>query len=83
MASTRPPVSIVTAQEYAPHNIATASALMMGFAWGTAGVLYLLIGKLADVTSPVAAMSVAIAVLLPAFFMTTHLPEPQRTTSVG
>ncbi|HYF65667.1 MAG TPA: MFS transporter [Herpetosiphonaceae bacterium] len=77
------PVSIVTAQEYAPHNIATASALMMGFAWGTAGVLYLLIGKLADATSPVTAMAAAIAVLLPAFFITTRLPEPQRTTSVG
>lgn len=77
------PVSIVTAQEYAPHNIATASALMMGFAWGTSGVLYLAIGKLADLTSPVTAMVAAIMVLLPAFFITIRLPEPQRTTKIG
>ncbi len=77
------PVSIVTAQEYAPHNIATASALMMGFAWGTSGVLYLAIGKLADLTSPITAMVAAILVLLPAFFITTRLPEPERTTKIG
>ena len=56
---------------------------MMGFAWGTSGVLYLAIGKLADYTSPVTAMVVAILVLLPAFFITTRLPEPQRTTKIG
>lgn len=76
------PVTIVTAQEYAPHNIATASALMMGFAWGTSGVVYPLIGSLADLTSPITAMIVAIVLLIPAFLITIRLPEPQRTTEI-
>ncbi|HEY1012307.1 MAG TPA: MFS transporter [Herpetosiphonaceae bacterium] len=72
------PVSIVAAQEYAPDNMATASALMMGFAWGTSGVLYLLIGKLADLTSPATAMVCAILLLLPAVALAARLPEPPR-----
>ncbi|KPL81701.1 MFS transporter [Herpetosiphon geysericola] len=77
------PVSIVTAQEYAPQHIATASAMMMGFAWGTSGVLYPIIGSLADLTSPTWAMIAAIGLLLPAFFITVRLPEPERTTTIG
>jgi FSR family fosmidomycin resistance protein-like MFS transporter len=72
------PVAIVTAQEYAPEHVATASALMMGFAWGTSGVLFLLVGALADVTSPRAAMVAAILLLLPALWITIRLPEPGR-----
>jgi FSR family fosmidomycin resistance protein-like MFS transporter len=71
------PVMVVTAQEYAPDHVATASALMMGFTWGTAGVLFLAVGKLADLTSPVLAMIASILVLLPAFWMTLKLPEPR------
>jgi FSR family fosmidomycin resistance protein-like MFS transporter len=70
------PVMVVTAQEYAPDHVATASALMMGFTWGTAGVLFLAIGALADLTSPATAMTASILALLPAFWMTTRLPEP-------
>lgn len=70
------PVAIVTAQEYAPNHVATASALMMGFAWGTSGVLFMLVGALADVTSPSVAMVAAILVLLPALWLTIRLPEP-------
>ena len=83
LANGNVPVAIVTAQEYAPHNIATASALMMGFAWGTSGVLYIFISQIADWTSPLTAMIVAILLLLPAFFITTRLPEPPRTTKIG
>jgi FSR family fosmidomycin resistance protein-like MFS transporter len=72
------PVMVVTAQEYAPDHVATASALMMGFTWGTAGVLFLAVGKLADLTSPVTAMVASILVLLPAFWLTVKLPEPGR-----
>lgn len=70
------PVAIVTAQEYAPGHVATASALMMGFAWGTSGVLFMVIGALADVTSPRIAMVMAILLLLPALWLTVRLPEP-------
>lgn len=70
------PVAVVAAQEYAPGHVATASALMMGFTWGTAGVLFLAVGKLADMTSPTTAMAASILVLIPAFWMTLRLPEP-------
>jgi FSR family fosmidomycin resistance protein-like MFS transporter len=70
------PVAVVTAQEYAPDHVATASALMMGFTWGTAGVLFLAVGKLADLTSPTTAMMASILVLLPAYWLTARLPEP-------
>lgn len=70
------PVSVVTAQEYAPGHVATASALMMGFTWGTAGVLVLLVGVLADHTSPHTAMVASIFMLLPALWLTMRLPEP-------
>jgi FSR family fosmidomycin resistance protein-like MFS transporter len=73
------PVAVVAAQEYAPQHVATASAMMMGFSWGTAGVLFLLVGKLADLTSPVTAMLATVLVLFPAFFLTLRLPEPPRS----
>ncbi|MBC7788824.1 MAG: hypothetical protein H7Z74_02660 [Anaerolineae bacterium] len=77
------PVAVVAAQEYAPRHVATASALMMGFTWGTAGVLFLAAGKLADVTSPTTAMTASILALLPAFWMTLKLPEPAGMKDSG
>jgi FSR family fosmidomycin resistance protein-like MFS transporter len=76
LANANLPVMVVTAQEYAPEHVATASALAMGFTWGTAGVLFLAVGKLADLTSPMMAMIASVLVLLPAFWMTVRLPEP-------
>ena len=70
------PVAIVLAQEYAPDHVATASALMMGFAWGTSGVLFTLVGALADLSTPRTAMVAAILLLLPALWLTVRLPEP-------
>lgn len=70
------PVAIVTAQEYSPGHVATASAMMMGFAWGTSGVLFAVVGALADLTSPATAMVAAILLLLPALWLTVRLPEP-------
>jgi FSR family fosmidomycin resistance protein-like MFS transporter len=75
------PVAIVLAQEYAPDHVATASALMMGFAWGTSGVLFTLVGALADLTSPRTAMVAAILLLVPALWLTVRLPEPAPARS--
>lgn len=77
------PVTVVAAQEYAPDHVATASALMMGFAWGTSGLLFLAIGWVADLTSPQVAMIVAILALMPAFWLTLRLPEPARAQSAA
>src|SRR5215211_3490689 len=72
------PVSVVAAQEYAPDHVATASAMMMGFAWGVSGLVFPLVGLLADATSPTAAVRTAVFVLVPAFLMAMRLPEPRR-----
>jgi FSR family fosmidomycin resistance protein-like MFS transporter len=46
------PVNVVMAQELVPGQAGTVSALMMGFAWGTAGLIFVpLTGGLADVLS--------------------------------
>jgi MFS transporter, FSR family, fosmidomycin resistance protein len=72
------PVAVVAAQEYAPGKTATTSALMMGFSWGTAGVLYKLIAEFAELTTPIVAMLFTVALLLPAWWLTLKLPEPER-----
>ncbi len=43
------PVNVVLAQELVPSQAGTVSALLMGFAWGLAGIIFIpLTGKLAD-----------------------------------
>ena len=43
------PVNIIMAQRLAPAQSGTVSALMMGFAWGSAGLIFIpLAGKIAD-----------------------------------
>jgi MFS transporter, FSR family, fosmidomycin resistance protein len=72
------PVAVVAAQEYAPGKTATTRALMMGFSWGTAGVLYKLVAEFAELTSPTIAMLSTVALLIPAWWLTLKLPEPER-----
>jgi MFS transporter, FSR family, fosmidomycin resistance protein len=43
------PVNVVMAQQLVPSQAGTISAIMMGFAWGTAGMIFIpLTGRLAD-----------------------------------
>ena len=76
LANATIPVAVVAAQEFAPGHTGTTSALMMGFSWGTAGVLYLAFAALANATSPSLAMIVSIMLLIPGFFLTLKIPEP-------
>jgi MFS transporter, FSR family, fosmidomycin resistance protein len=78
LANATIPVAVVAAQEFAPGHTGTTSALMMGFSWGTAGVLYLVFAALANATSPNLAMIVSIVLLIPGFFLTLKIPEPPR-----
>jgi FSR family fosmidomycin resistance protein-like MFS transporter len=78
LANATIPVAVVAAQEFAPGHTGTTSALMMGFSWGTAGVLYLAFAALANATSPSLAMIVSIVLLVPGFFLTLKIPEPPR-----
>lgn len=47
------PVIVTQAQELLPRQTGTASAVVMGFAWGVAGLLVNVVGVLADATSSV------------------------------
>src|SRR2546429_1639405 len=43
------PVNVVMGQSLAPGQAGTVSALMMGFAWGTAGLIFIpLVGSFSD-----------------------------------
>lgn len=45
------PVSVLMGQSIVPHAISTVSSVMMGFGWGTGGLLVPLVGAFADATS--------------------------------
>jgi FSR family fosmidomycin resistance protein-like MFS transporter len=60
------PLLVVSAQDLAPHAVATASGMLMGFTWGIAGVLYIGFGSLQELIGLVPAISVSFAFLLPA-----------------
>ena len=59
------PIMVVAAQDAAPHAVSTASGMMMGLTWGTAGVLYLGVGALQGIIGMQAAMWLSVLPLLP------------------
>jgi FSR family fosmidomycin resistance protein-like MFS transporter len=70
------PVNVVMAQELVPGQAGTVSALMMGFAWGTAGLIFIpLTGHLADVYSLHAALAALAAFPLLGFLLALRLPR--------
>lgn len=60
------PLMILSAQDLAPGAVATASGMLMGFATGVAGLLYIAVGALQELIGLTTAMSVAYLALLPA-----------------
>lgn len=74
------PVGVVTAQEYQPKQLALASSIMMGFSWGTAGILYWPMGILADHFGTTEISLLGVGFLFPSMFLASHLPEPNRNT---
>lgn len=83
------PVLVVIAQDLAPHASATASALLMGFASGAAGVLYIGIGWLQELLGLVPAMTIGYALIVPAALLAAavlrHRPTrgPDRRPSMA
>lgn len=70
------PVNVVMAQELAPSQTGTVSALMMGFAWGMAGMIFIpIVGYASDLFS--LRMVLPCLVVFPAigFFLTLKLPK--------
>jgi hypothetical protein len=60
------PVLVVAAQAAAPNAAAAASGMVMGFATGTAGVVYLGVGILADATTLSVGFVVGLLAVVPA-----------------
>lgn len=70
------PINILMAQELAPTQAGTVSALMMGFAWGTAGMVFIpLTGWAADLVGLQAAFAGLILFPLPGFLLALKLPK--------
>lgn len=67
------PLMIVSAQDLAPHAIGTASGIMMGFSWGTAGLFYIIVGRLQEVIGLEAAMSMAYWLLVPGALLAFYI----------
>lgn len=67
------PVLVVAAQDLAPHAVATASGMLMGFTWGVAGVAYVGFGVLQQAIGLVPALAVGFSFLLPAAWLTVRV----------
>lgn len=76
------PLLIVSAQDLAPHAVATATGMLMGLTWGSAGVLYIGVGYLQETFGITAAMSLSYLFLIPAaalaFWMLTRHADAGR-----
>jgi len=71
------PVNVVMAQELVPAQAGTVSALMMGFAWGAAGLIFIpLTGWFSDLFSMQHAFEGLVAFPLIGFLLAMTLPKP-------
>ena len=59
------PLMVVSAQDLAPHAMGTASGMLMGLTWGTAGLIYIGIGALQEVVGISASMALSFTTLIP------------------
>lgn len=70
------PVNVVMAQQLAPSQAGTVSALMMGFSWGMAGLIFVpLTGWLADSISLDRALSLLVLAPVAGFLLALRLPR--------
>lgn len=73
------PVNVVMAQELAPKQTGTVSALMMGFAWGMSGLIFIpLTGWLSDLSSMRQVLCALALFPLIGFELARRLPEHSR-----
>lgn len=70
------PVNVVMAQDLVPSQAGTVSALMMGFAFGAAGMIFIpLTGRMADLFSLHHALFALVAFPVLGFFLSLRLPR--------
>ena len=69
-------LNVVMGQELAPTQAGTVSAMMMGFAWGTSGLLFIpLTGWISDLFSMQTAFTGLVLFPLIGFFLALKLPK--------
>lgn len=73
------PLLLVSAQDLAPHSVATASGMLMGFTWGVAGVLYIGFGVIQQWVGLVPALAVSFGFLVPAALLALLVLRSNRT----
>jgi FSR family fosmidomycin resistance protein-like MFS transporter len=70
------PVNVIVAQQLVPSQAATVSSLLMGFAWGMSGVIFIPVtGWLSDVTSLHRALSALLVFPALGWWLARYLPE--------
>ena len=70
------PVNVVVAQELVPSQSGAVSALMMGFAWGTAGMVFIpLTGWISDRTSLAFALELLLIFPVLGLWVTSRIPK--------
>jgi FSR family fosmidomycin resistance protein-like MFS transporter len=70
------PVNVLMGQQLAPAAAGTVSALMMGFAWGLAGLIFVpLIGALSDTLTMQTTMSAMLLFPVIGYFLALRLPR--------
>jgi len=75
-------ITIVMAQELLPHRASVASSIVMGLAWGTAGLSLTGIGALADAVGLSNALMWVLVLAVPALVAVLTLPK-HRTADLG
>ena len=71
-------VTIVMAQELLPHRASVASSIVMGLAWGTAGLSLTAIGALADAIGLERALRLLLLLAVPALAAVQFLPKAKQ-----
>ena len=70
------PVNVVMAQQLVPRQASTVSALMMGFSWGMAGLVFIpIVGVVSDLTSMHTALSGLLVFPVAGYLLTRQLPR--------
>ena len=76
------PVIIVMAQDLVPSQAGTASALMMGFGWGVAGITFIpMIGWIADRVGLDTVLAGVFALPMLGFFLALKLPRQRKAVA--
>lgn len=71
-------ITIVIAQEVLPHRASVASSIVMGLAWGTAGLSLTAVGALADAIGLSSALMAVLGLAVIALAFVRFLPGPAK-----